>query len=89
MQTSTLMIWPDCSLWNTLLALSHLSPQATTHIWQVTPSEAIQQFRSAIEGAVYDAGDRPKEIQVAMRAHLKRMFDHLANIAKHADLGAG
>lgn len=79
-----------------LLALEHafgalalISAGNYAHLAGVTPSEAVQQFRSAIEGAVYDTGDRSKEVQVAMRAHLKRMFDHLATMAKHADLGAG
>ena len=78
-----------------LLALEHafsalalISAGNFAHLAGVTPSEAVQQFRTAIEGAVYDVGDRPIELQVAMRIHLKRMFDHLASMAKHADLGA-
>ena len=77
-----------------LLALEHafgalalISAGNYAHLAGVTPSEAVQQFRAAIECATYDAGTRPKELQAAMRAHLKRMFDHLASMAKHADQG--
>ncbi|MBZ9940157.1 DUF6338 family protein [Mesorhizobium sp. BR1-1-13] len=46
-----------------------------------------KQFREAIEGSVYDTGQASKETKVAMKHHLKRMFDHIAEMAKHADQG--
>jgi hypothetical protein len=77
-----------------LLALEHafsalalISAGNYAQLAGVTPSEAVVQFRNAIEGSVYDAGDRPKEVKDAMRTHLKRMFDHVAVMAKHADQG--
>ncbi|WP_089174992.1 hypothetical protein [Bosea sp. AS-1] len=78
-----------------LLALEHaflsialISAGNFSGLNNVSTSEAVQMFRDAIEGSVYDAGARPKELQVAMSAHLKRMFDHIATMAKHADQGA-
>jgi len=75
-----------------LMALEHafsamalISAGNLAHLANVTMSQAVQQFRDAIESSVHDVGDRPKELQVAMQAHLKRMFDHLASMAKHAD----
>ncbi len=54
----------------------------------IKTSEAVNQFRSSIEGSIYDSGEYPKEVQVLMRTHLKRMFDHVANMAVQVDKGA-
>jgi hypothetical protein len=54
---------------------------------EIKPSEAVAKYRSAIEGSLYDRRDIPKEIREPMQAHLKRMFDHVAGMAQHADMG--
>ena len=77
-----------------LIALEHafygltlISAGNFAHLAGILPSEAVKQFRSAIEGAVFDAGDMPKETKDLIRTHLKRMFDHVAGMAVHADEG--
>jgi len=69
-------------------ALALISASNFAFLANITPSEAVARFRDAIEGAVADAPGRTVD-PVAVRAHLKRMFDHLAVMARHADLGAG
>ena len=68
-------------------ALALISAGNFAYLANVTPSEAVSRFRSTIEGAIYDRAETPKDIQILMRAHLKRMFDHVAEMAKHADHG--
>ncbi|MER9923902.1 hypothetical protein NKJ84_13280 [Mesorhizobium sp. M0048] len=77
-----------------LLALEHafhalalLSASNYAHLAGTTPSAAVKQFREAIEGSVYDSGQAPKTVQVLMSKHLKKMFDHVAAMAVHADQG--
>ena len=77
-----------------LLALEHafcsialISASNFSYLANTTPSEAVKQFRSAIEGSMFDVGDIPKETNVLMRKHLKRIFDHIASMAIHADEG--
>jgi hypothetical protein len=78
-----------------LLALEHafyalalISAGNFSYLANVKPSDAVRTFRSAIEGATYDSSDVPEDARKMMRAHLKRMFDHIEQMAKHADLGA-
>lgn len=75
-----------------LLALEHafcalalISASNFAHLAETTPRAAVKQFREAIEGSMYDAGQASKETKTAMKHHLKRMFDHIAEMAKHAD----
>ncbi|MER8427642.1 hypothetical protein [Mesorhizobium sp. M1403] len=78
-----------------LLALEHafcalalISASNYAYLAESTPSAAVKQFRAAIEGSVYDSGQASKETQGLMKQHLKRMFDHIAHMAIHADQGA-
>jgi hypothetical protein len=78
-----------------LLALEHafgaltlISAGNFAYLAEVKPSEAIRQFRSAIESSIYDSADTPADVRVLMRKHLKRMFDHIAQMAEHADKGS-
>ncbi|UCI30946.1 hypothetical protein [Mesorhizobium sp. B4-1-4] len=68
-------------------ALALISASNFAYLAETTPSAAVKQFREAIEGSVYDTGQASKETKAAMKRHLKRMFDHIAGMAKHADLG--
>lgn len=77
-----------------LLALEHafcalalISASNFAYLAETTPSAAVKQFRDAIEGSVYDTGQASQETKAAMKHHLKRMFDHIAEMAKHADQG--
>ncbi|MCA0048191.1 hypothetical protein LB577_14690 [Mesorhizobium sp. B283B1A] len=77
-----------------LLALEHafhalalFSAYNYAHLDGTTPSAAVKQFREAVEGSVYDTGQAPKAVQVLMSKHLKKMFDHVAAMAVHADQG--
>lgn len=77
-----------------LLALEHafcaltlISASNFAYLAETTPSAAVKQFREAIEGSVYDTGQASKETKAAMKHHLKRMFDHIAEMAKHAGQG--
>lgn len=77
-----------------LLAMEHafcslalISANNFASLAQCTTSAAVQQFRSAIEGSIYDTGQVSQETKDLMRQHLKRMFDHVAGMAKHADQG--
>jgi hypothetical protein len=77
-----------------LLALEHafgalalISAGNFAHLAGIKPSDAITQFRSAIEGSIYDVATHPESVRDAMRIHLKRMFDHISTMAKHADKG--
>jgi len=79
-----------------LIALEHafsvlalISANNFAYLAEIKPSEAVAQFRTAVEGTLYDSAEIPKDVQVLMRAHLKRMFDQVAGMAKHADLGFG
>lgn len=79
-----------------LIALEHafnslalISASNFAFLAETTPSAAVAQFREAVESSVYDSGDMPKEVQTLVREHLKRMFDHVAHMAKHADQGVG
>ena len=78
-----------------LLALEHafgalalISACNFSRLENIKPSEAVAQFRSAIEGSLYDSSDTSKEVRELKRIHLKRMFDHVSEMAKHADKGA-
>lgn len=68
-------------------ALALISASNYAFLANTTPSAAVAQFRTAIESSVYDTGDMSKELQALAHAHLKRMFDHVAQMAKHADQG--
>jgi len=77
-----------------LLALEHAFSALTlisagnfAYLADIKPSEAISQFRSSIESSIYDSADTPKDVRNLMRMHLKRMFDHVADMAEHADNG--
>lgn len=77
-----------------LIALEHafnslalISASNFAFLAKITPSAAVAQFREAVESSVYDSGDMPKEVQTLVREQLKRMFDHVAHMAKHADQG--
>ena len=71
-----------------LLALEHafyslalISASNYAYLAETTPSAAVKQFRSAIEGSTFDTKQYPPETQRLMREHLKRMFDHVADMA--------
>ena len=67
-------------------ALALISAGNFAQLANVKPSEAVKQFRTAIEGSIHD-GSVPTEIRDLMRQHLKRLFDNVADMAKHADHG--
>jgi hypothetical protein len=76
-----------------LVALAHafgilalISAGNFAQLANVKPSEAVKQFRRAIKGSVHD-GDLASDVQVLMRKHLKRIFDNVSDMAKHADHG--
>lgn len=68
-------------------SLALISASNFAFLANTTPSAAVGQFRSAIESSLYDSGDMSPELQALVRVHLKRMFDHVAAMAKHADEG--
>jgi hypothetical protein len=77
-----------------LLALEHafcslalMSASNFAFLAATKPSDAVNQFRSAIEGSMLDTKEYPKDVNTLMQAHLKRIFDHIAQMAVHADLG--
>jgi hypothetical protein len=77
-----------------LLALEHafgawalISASNYARLAHVKPSEAVAQFRGAIESSLLDSNNTPKGVRELMKKHLKRMFDHVAEMAKHADRG--
>ncbi len=77
-----------------LLALEHafsalalISAGNFAYLAKVKPSEAVRQFRTAIESSIYDSADTPADVRELMRKHLKRMFDHIVQMAEHADKG--
>jgi hypothetical protein len=77
-----------------LLALEHafcslalISASNFAFLAATKPSEAVKQFRSAIEGSMLDTKEYSSELNTRMQIHLKRMFDHIAKMAIHADLG--
>ena len=77
-----------------LLALEHafcalalISASNYAYLAETSPSAAVRQFREAIEGSVHDSGQTSATTKAAMRQHLKRMFDHIASMATHADPG--
>lgn len=72
-----------------LLALEHafyslalISASNFAYLANTTPDAAVKQFRSAVEGSMLDTKQYPPGTQQAMREHLKRMFDHVASMAK-------
>lgn len=67
-------------------ALALISAGNFAQLANVKPSEAVKQFRTAIEGSVHD-GDIPPDVRDLMRQHLKRIFDNVSDMARHADLG--
>ncbi|HLW91020.1 MAG TPA: hypothetical protein VKS78_06950 [Roseiarcus sp.] len=69
-------------------ALALISAGNFAHLARIKPSQAVAQFRLTIEGAIYDAADTPKEVRILMREHLKRIFNHVEQMARHADHGA-
>lgn len=78
-----------------LLALEHafcalalISAGNFSYLAKVKPSEAVRQFRTAIESSIYDSEDMPADVRVLMRKHLGRIFDHIEQMSKHADEGA-
>ena len=66
----------------TLLSASNFAYLANT-----TTSKAVAQFRQATEGAMYDGSNTPPDVRDLMREHLRRLYDHIATMAEHADLG--
>jgi hypothetical protein len=48
----------------------------------LTTAEAVQQFREAVESSMFDKKDYCPEIRSLMARHLKRMFDHVASMAR-------
>lgn len=75
-----------------LLALEHafcslalISASNFARLNNSKPSEAVAQFRAAIEGSIYDTAEMPPEVGKRMRLHLRRLFDHVAGMAIHAD----
>ena len=84
----------DTDDFSRLLALEHafsalalISACNFAELANIMPSEAVKQFRITIESSIYDSKERPKEVTELMRMHLKRMFDHIESMAKHADQG--
>lgn len=78
-----------------LLALEHafgalalISASNFAYLAKTTSSEAVAQFRAAIESSIYDAADTPSDVRQLMRGHLRRIFDHVATMAKQADQGS-
>jgi hypothetical protein len=78
-----------------LLALEHafstialISANNFAYLAKIKTSEAVAQFRLATESSIYDAADTPKDVRDLMRSHLKRLFDHVARMAEHADKGS-
>ena len=76
-----------------LLALEHafcavtlLSASNYANLSRSTPSEVISQFRSAIEGSVYDTGQLSTDTKLLMKQHLKRIFDHIAKMAELSEI---
>lgn len=67
-------------------ALTLISASNFAQLANVKPSEAVNQFRTAIESSVLD-GDLPPDVRALMRQHLKRIFDNVSDMAKHADHG--
>jgi len=70
-------------------ALTLISAVNYAQLAGTKPSAAVSQFRSAIEGAFSDNREIPTELRDLMRQHIKRMFDHVTQMAAHADLGYG
>lgn len=68
-------------------AVTLISAGNFAYLANIKPSEAVAQFRASIESSMYDSADRPKEVRDLMLAHLKRIFDHIESMAKHADKG--
>lgn len=62
-------------------ALALIGAANFAHNAGVTPLEAVGQIRQAIESAPYDAADTPDAVRALMRAHLKRLFDHVETMA--------
>jgi hypothetical protein len=78
-----------------LLALEHafgalalICASNFAYLAKVKPSEAVRQFRSAIESSIHDTADTPADVRELMRKHLKRLFDHVAHMAEHTDKGS-
>ena len=77
-----------------LLALEHafntlalVSASNFAFLSDTTIESAVQQFRSATEGAILDQKEIPRNTAIAMRKHLSRMFDQVTSMAKNADMG--
>jgi len=51
------------------------------------PSQAVMQLRDAILGAALDSKDHNGPLGALINAHLQRMFEHVSNMARHADKG--
>lgn len=64
-----------------------LSASNFAYLANTTTSEAVAQFRQATESAMYDGHNTPPDVRDLMREHLRRWYDHIAAMAKQADLG--
>ena len=77
-----------------LLALEHIVTASTlisasnfAAISGMKPSEAVSQFRHAVESSLYDTAQITPATRDAMSKHVSRLFDHLHEMSSHADLG--
>jgi hypothetical protein len=75
-----------------LIALEHafyanmlVNCSVFSHQQGQTITEVVQLFRDSVEGSLLDTRDTPREIRELSSAHLKRMFDHVALMARHAE----
>ena len=65
--------------------LAFISACNFAQLSNMKPTAAVDQFRSVIEGSLYDRADYPADVRELIRSHLKRMFDYVAGMAEHAD----
>ena len=48
---------------------------------EMSTAQAVQMFRDSVESSLFDRKDYPPDVRSLMSRHLKRMFDHVANMA--------
>lgn len=75
------------ALEHALCAMTLISAGNYAYLADVPPSQAVRQFRDAIESSMFDSGSYPEGLRDAMHRHTKRIFEHIEQMAKHADKG--
>ncbi len=75
-----------------LLALEHsfcavalLSAGNYSHLAGISIEEASRRFHAATASPLYDSRSIPKDVRSRMDQHIRRLFDHVAEMARATD----